>query len=224
MTASISQRPARVTQNLPDMERAPPLLFPPGDGPFRIKGTVLWGLFEYLKTRVPGGIDAVKEHLATEELREFCGQTFLASGWYDFLAVMHILNASGRAANKNVAQFISEHAVWQAQRDVRGVHRLLLKLASPEAVAKRFPIAFARYFDFAEISVEVSDGKSTVDVRGLPHLLFDWYRTSVGSAGAAILEVAGAKQLTVTYSPVTEDGKKHGVPTLRFCVTRTWTS
>jgi hypothetical protein len=194
-----------------------------GQSPFNIKGTVLCGLLEYLEAYVPGGLRAVKLRLPSDEHRQFCDQTFLASGWYDFLPVLELLAAGSAASYVRATQLVAAHAAWQAERDMRGVHRLLLKLASPEAVAERFPVVFARYFDFASVSVKVSKGISVVQVRGLPAPLFEWYKTSVGSAAEAILGVAGAKRLTCRYSAVQDDAPKHETRTLCFSVTRTWT-
>jgi hypothetical protein len=209
---------------LPSMEAPIPLPFPPGKNPFRIKGTVLWGFFEYIDGRVPGGIAAVRARLAEPLVREFSEQAFVAAGWYDFLPVLQILAAAASAANIPVAQFIADHAAWQTERDVNGIHRLLLKLASPEAVARRFPLAFGRYFDFADVSVEVEKGRSVVTVRGLPALLFDWYLVSVGAGAGVLLRLAGGKRIEASYTPPVTDGQKQGIRTVGFTVTRTWTT
>jgi hypothetical protein len=202
----------------------PAVTLAPGESPFRIKGIVVQGLFQYVAANVDGGMDAVRARIVDPRVRVFIDQPFLAATWFDFLPILDLLRAAATAAHLPAARFIAEHAAWQAERDVRGVHRLLLMLASPETVAQRLGSAFARYFDFANVSVKASGtGYSEVIVEGLPRILVPWYRCSVHAAGERILGLAGARDLRAEYSPLAVCGEKAGVPLVRFEVRRTWT-
>lgn len=211
--------------SLGTMDPFVPLPCPPGESAFHIKGVVLNGLLEYIEKNVHGGAEAAREHVRDPAIRTFLEQTFLAGGWYDFLPVLHFLGATAQAANLSAEDFIAAHAKWQAERDVHGIYRVLLKVSSPEAVGKRLPNAYARYFDFGRVeTLSLSRTASEVLVSGLPTILLDWYKVSVGAAAVAMLELAGARGVTSHYLVPEPDGSKGGVPTVRFRVRRTWKS
>jgi hypothetical protein len=207
-----------------DAELAPEMSAPPGENPFHVKGVVPQALLGYLERRVPGGLDAAFAQLGNERIRAFFRQTFLAATWYDMIPVLHLLRAAARAACVPTPAFAAEHAAWHAARDTRGIFRLLLLVASPEAVAKRLGVAYGRYFDYAIVTSEsVSEGRSVVLVRGMPSLFVPWYRVAMDAGAASILRVAGARNIQSAYTALEPDGFSGPVPLVRFHSLRTWT-
>jgi hypothetical protein len=208
----------------PSMDSVPALPVPPGKSPFHIKGVVMQGVLAYLAKKCPGGVEIVFNKIEDPLVQAFYRQQFLAASWYDFLPFLHFAAAAGAAMRVSTARFVAEHAAWQAERDVRGIHRLLLMLASPEKVAERLGVAFARYFDFATVEVsKVATGMSDVVVRGLPAIVLPWYKVSVHAAAQSILSLAGARNFEATYSTIEAAGHKAGIPLINFTVHRTWT-
>jgi hypothetical protein len=209
--------------SLPNLDVPPALVAPVGDSPFRVKGGVANGLLQYIAENVPGGIDAVRRELEGPSLIAYLDQPFFTGSWYDFFPYLHCQVAAARAVRRPVTRFVAEHAAWQAKRDIRGVHRLLLLVASPEKVAPRMPVAFRRYFDLAIVDVlGVGPGVLDLRVHAIPAVLVDWYKVSVQSAAEAILGVAGARNVQSWYSPPEPDGLSGTVPLVKFDARRTW--
>jgi hypothetical protein len=205
------------------MDPLPPNPFPPGKSPFHIKGIAVQGFLEYVSGHVRGGIDGVAERLTDPAIREFCRQPFLAASWYDILPFLQIYSAAASANGLAPERFIAEHSAWQAARDARGIYRLLLLLATPEAVARRLGAAYGRYFDFTTVEVlSVEPGQALIDVRGQPAILLPWYKVSVTAAAQAILALAGARNLHASFTTPAPDGMRGGMPLVKFRVKRTW--
>jgi len=212
-----------IQSSLPRVDALGEIASPPGENPFHVKGLVAGSFSAFVAGQVPGGMEAVLRGLEPE-LRDYFQQSFLAGSWYDLLALLKLMVKAAAVAGRPANRFIAEHGAWQAKRDIRTVHRLLLLIASPETVAPRMGVAFGRYFDFGAIElVGVQRGVLELDVRALPAALNAWYRVSVHSAADAILSTAGAKDVQSWYTPPEPDGKKHGVTLVRFGVRRTWT-
>src|SRR5262245_17925706 len=146
--------------SLPSLEPLPQMPAPPGQNPFRIKGLVLTGLRDFIGTTVPGGYEAVLARIQDPAVLAFMQQRFLTGSWYDILPYVHFLSTAATVARWESARFVGDHGAWQIERDMKGIHRLLLRVASPEKVAWRMGESFARYFDVASVTVvSVEEGK-----------------------------------------------------------------
>ena len=164
------------------------------------------------------------ESIQDPVIREYVKQPFLAASRYDILPYLHTVAAAASVLGVPTARFAAEHCAWQAERDVRGVYRLLLNLTSPETVAQRLGLAWKRYFDFARVDVlSVTPGCAVLSVREMPAILVPWYRVAVRAAGDAIIRLAGAKDIKVEFGYPEPDGEKAGFPLRRFELRRTWT-
>jgi len=202
---------------------APALTVAPGSGPFHIKGLVLHGLLEYVTQNVPGGPARVIDGIADPLIREYMKRSFLAASRYDIIPFLHTLAAAANVLCMPTSRFVAEHGAWQAERDVSGVYRLLLKVASPETVAKRLGLAWARYFDFAHLDVlSVTPGCVVLGVRQMPAVLVPWYKIAARAAGDTIIRLAGATDIKVGFTHLEPDGESAGFPLRRFELRRTW--
>jgi hypothetical protein len=189
------------------------LSFAPGKGPFHVKGTAYLGLLDWNATRVPGGLDAVFSQFGGDAaLIAFFRQRFLPSGWYDVGPSTLLTRAASNAAGIPHLALLREQARTQAERDIRGVYRILLKLASPEMVMSRLPIAANRYFDFVRAEVHELRPKCWESIaHGVPEMAQHSYMASTEAFVLRALELAGARALSHRwYSPESE-GKVHGV-------------
>ena len=73
------------------------------------------------------------------------------------------------------SELIREAARWQAKRDIGGVFKLILKLASPELVARALPRASMQYFEFGAARGELlGRGRLRAVQTGVPLPLVPW--------------------------------------------------
>jgi hypothetical protein len=202
---------------------APALALAPGSGPFHIKGLAIHGLLAYVAQKIPGGTARVIESIADPRVRQYVKQPFLAASRYDIVPYLHLAAAAAAAAGAPPKRFLAEQCAWQAERDVGGVYRLLLKVASPETVAHRLGLAWGRYFDFARLDVvSVTPGCVVLSVRELPSILLPWYRSGACAAGDTVIALAGAFDVKVKLTRPEADGETAGFPLCRFELRRTW--
>lgn len=170
----------------------------PGASAFRCKGLVYQGAKRFYDARVPGGAKHVAGLITDEALRVFWEQPFLAGGWYDALPIVELSRVAAHAAGVPHTQLVKESARNVAERDVNGVYKVLLKLASPELVVKRLPRAALQYFDFGTTRDEQLEGKSYTAVQaGVPEILGSWMSTCFAGFAPVALELAGGRNVRV---------------------------
>jgi hypothetical protein len=199
-------------------------MFPTGEGPFRAKGTIYQGLVASTDARCPGGFAAVVKELDDDKLRAFYGQHFLAASWYDLFPLIPFSHTAARVAGMAHLPYAREGARFQAVRDINGVHRFFLKLASPKMVAERLPRLMMQYFNFGR-----SEGRATgtrayeVTGRGIPEPVAAWLITVIEGFVPAAMHLAGARSIAARHDSIEPDGEAHGVPLVRSCLHLTWT-
>jgi len=188
-----------------------------------VKGHVYRSLLDHIRTLIPSGLDAVLPSLPTEDVRTFFQQSFLHSAWYDVLPMLPLNTAVGRVAGLTMTQVVREASRAQALRDVNGVYRFVLKLASPELVVERLPRATKNYFDFGSTEIDGRmPGQATLLRTGVPACLLPWYCAVTEGFVAVPLELAGAKDVRVRPARAESDGTKLGVETLKVPFQLQW--
>jgi hypothetical protein len=199
------------------------LPFPPGEAPFRVKGTAYRGHLEYVEDEVRGGVEAMLDELGDEEMRRFFGQPFLAASLYDVFPLALAGAACGRLTNRSYLDFVRIRAEAQAARDVSGVYRVLLALASPDAVATRLPKLVGQYFDFGETEiVEKGSGVMVATFTGMPAPLAPWYATVSEAYLRVVLARAGASNPRTELTEVEPSGARAGVDLVDLLMTTHW--
>jgi len=189
--------------------------FAPGASPFHVKGLLLLGYIQYCDDTVPGGFAAVRERLFDPAPQAFFSQPFVVGGWYDALPIVAMARSAALVAGIPHVEFLRRHAAWQADRDVNGVYRLMLKLASPQQVILALPGAAKRYFDFVRSEVRsVAPGRWEVTLHGVPTRVLLVYKTSSEAFILHALELAGAKGLRHRWLREEAGGEVSGVPVL----------
>ncbi len=188
------------------------LPFPAGTSPFRIKGVAYRGHVEYATSFIPGGEQAVIDGFRDPALRAFFAQRFLAASWYDAFPMVSAWHLCAKLLRQNPTDFLKARTRHQALRDIQGVYRFILKLASAEAIALRAPRVVQQYFDFGttEASV-VSRGQVRALASGIPVFLAPWLRVVAETFLIVALELAGVKSAQIRRMPVVPSGEACGV-------------
>jgi hypothetical protein len=188
------------------------LPFAAGTSPFRIKGVTYQGHVDYASSFIPGGESAILDGFRDPALRTFFAQQFLAASWYDALPMVPAWHLCAKLLGQNPGDFLRERTRHQALRDIQGVYRFILKLASAQAIALRAPRVVQQYFDFGSTEASViRPGLVRAVVRGVPELLAPWLRIVGETFLLVALELAGVKFAQMRRLPVEPDGEAHGV-------------
>jgi len=105
----------------------------------------------------------------------------------------------GRLSGMSFADFVRARSHYQANRDLNGLYRILLKLTSPSAVLKRLPALLAQYLDFVGPTVETQLDARRCKLRGgpIPMMLVPWFRVVNDVYLQVTLAAAGARDVTV---------------------------
>lgn len=189
---------------------------------FRAKGVMYRGVSAYLDAHVPGGVAAAVATLQ-EEHRAFFAQPFLAASWYDIAPLVPFVDAAARASGGGFLDLMRAASVAQAERDMGGIYRVLLALASPDMVVERLPRTANQYFDFVRVELQREGPKHwTSTLSGIPEFAAPIYLPASGAFVATALARAGAKDVEVTASTPEPDGEARGRPVVRVRRTMRW--
>lgn len=190
--------------------------FAPGSSPFHAKGLVYGGAREFWERTVPGGCSAVRSAIAATgdaQLAGFLDQPFVASGLYDILPIIPLSAMAARLRGVPHAQHVRENAAWMAERDLRGVYRIILAVTSIEMVASRLGGLSMKYFDFGRAETSrVGDRVLESRRSGIPAQIAPWFIFAADGFVPVALKLAGAKSVRLRYSQPTPDGLLHGIP------------
>lgn len=200
------------------------LPWPPGQSPYGIKGVAYRGHVEYCERFVPGGHAAVLAALGRPDLDAFFAQAFLASTRYDVFPLALIGLGAARVTGVGFLDFVRERSRWQANEDVHGVYRWLLRLTSPEMIAARLPRLIAQYFDFGDAAIDVVEkGHLRTIRRGLPRPLAEWYAAVSMSYLEVLIGLAGGQGVHCTVGEITLEGRAHGIDVVSMEMEAWWT-
>jgi len=197
--------------------------FAPGESPFRTKGNVYKSLFDSADARVPGGTEAVLERIGDPQLAKFFAQSFLAASSYDVLPIVPFGMTAARLMGLTYSEFVRGGAAFTARRDMNGVYRMLLKLASPDAVVKRLPRILLQYFNFGRIEGRLV-GERTYEAvaRGIPQPLMVWVLNIAHGFVPEVMETAGARAVDLQVGAWESEGVEHGMTMVRSPFVVTW--
>jgi len=194
---------------------------PPG-APFMGKGILFSGVLAYLKEKTPGGVAAVKAELG--EHADELDRLYLASSEYPIGGLVRLAAAAATVGKRELFPFIRERATAAADADLRGIYKLLLKVASPESTAGHMWKTFNRYFPPCRAETrEVGRGKMLATLLGIPSCVDGWYVAATEGFVSRAVELAGAKGIAMTWSPPTPDTPRAGIPTSRIDFDVRWT-
>lgn len=150
------------------------------DSPFRAKGTLYLGTKSFFERNVPGGVEALRRSIGPGPLLDFFDQKFLTSSWYEVMHVPTLIAAEANAMRLSERQYLRHRTEWQAEQDIGGVFRILLKVASPDMLVPRLPKVMTQMFNFATPIVEQLGPKCyRMRLEGVPSALGAWLHTAL---------------------------------------------
>jgi hypothetical protein len=186
--------------------------FEPGKGPFHVKGVTYRNLFDYLEEHLEGGRVRLLDALGDPALRAFADQPFLASSLYDVMPIQGMCETAATLMGKPLAAFVRDFSRQAAERDIRGIYKMLLKLVSPGMVMERVPAAARQYFDFVSATVEkLAPNRYRSSALGVPEVLMHFYMLVTEAFLGRALTLAGAFGLEHRWLPPHPDGHKDGL-------------
>lgn len=197
--------------------------FVPGESPFRKKGVSYQGELEHYDRYFPGGREALFASVRDPRLVAFMRQSFLAGGWYDVIPSLVMAEHACTLMGKPYLEFLRDFARLQAERDIRGVYRMLLKLVSPDTVMERLPKVANQYFDFVRSEArKTGPGRWESVVFGLPSFYAAPYMAVAEAFIVYTLEQAGARNVKHRWMGQEPDGTRAGVPLLKVTRQLNW--
>jgi hypothetical protein len=156
-------------------------------------------------------------------LGEFFQQKFLPSTFYDIIPLIVAGYICARQTRKSFSEFVRIRSRYQAERDVGGIYRVLIKLVSPMHVIERLSALQSQYLSFAEGGVEVLGDKHVLFTRPkLPHMLAHWTGNVLEAYVDVLLTRAGARNVLARPLPLVVDGQLHGVAAVKWQCDLTW--
>jgi hypothetical protein len=194
---------------------------PPGESPFHIRGTGYLGHLAWVDQQFPGGRTAFLA-LLSPPMRTFFSQTFLAISMHDFLPLASAGQVCARALGMPFVEFVEMRARHQAQVDVAGVYRVLLKLTSARMIAAKLPGIMTKYFDFGETRA-LSDDPLCVkfEVTKVPEMLVDWFLGCYTGYVEVVVGAAGGQLPTLDFHP-SPTSELHGFAACKVVGTVRW--
>jgi hypothetical protein len=176
--------------------------FPPGEGPFRTKGSGYLLHLQYVAEHVPGGKERFMRALEGSALVAFFEQPFFVSSWYDLMPLVDAGHTCARLTGTTFEQFVRTRSRHQFDGDLHMFRKLILRLASTSTLAARIPPTVASYLDFVESSTESQQGsRVTGALRGVPRPLSEWIRLVFEEFVHRALEVNGAANVSMRWKP-----------------------
>ncbi len=194
-----------------------------GSSPFHTKGTLFIGTRTYFDMCHEGGWDSFVASVENEPLREFLNQKFLASTWYDVMVVPALIGEESRARGLTLTSYLEERTRWQAERDIHGVYRSLLKLSNPQMVAKRLPRLITQMFDFGQTHIELRDSHTVAATySGIPATLETWLANALVVYATTAMKFAGASDVQVRREPTVPTEDTLGIKTIMMSLVMVW--
>jgi hypothetical protein len=198
-------------------------MFLPGEGQFRAKGLLYKGLVASTDARCPGGYSAVLARIEDGPLKDFLAQSFLAASLYDVMPLIAFSKMAAQVANVPHSKYARDGARFAANRDINGVHRFFLKLASPKLVADRLPRLMLQYFDFGRVeSAALGPRSYEIVAHEIPEPVAHWLMLMIEGFVPVALQIAGAKSVVAKIDTPEPDGSTKGVALVSTRLHLTW--
>ena len=155
------------------------------------------GTQAFFEQKIPGGLELLHRSIQDPQLLAFIQQKFLPVAWYDVLPAVPLIRAEARALGLTPRRYLTLRSAYQAERDLTGVYRFLIKVAGAENVAVRLPRLFTQIFDFGASDASVLEpGHVRGFVRGFPAVLYEWFSIALEAYATTALRLTGVPEGT----------------------------
>jgi len=199
--------------------------FPPGSGPFRVKGWGYEGDVRFYDEIVPGGADAVVRLVRERDpaVAAFLQRRFDPCDWYDLVPKLYQSEAAARLRGLDYQTHCRELSRWHAQDKISGVYRPLLKLASAETLAVWIPRLSSAFYDFGSVESRMAGAKLVRVTRfGMPHVAVQWWAAAATAYFEHVILEVGARHPHVRWLPTESDGERMGMELVNMPFEVTW--
>ena len=197
--------------------------FAPGESPFSVKGVMYRETVSFFDREFEGGFQAYRAQMKDPALREFMGQSFLASSLYDVMPVVALIHEEARALAMSPAEYLESRTEWQATRDSAGVYAAFLKFVSPMSIARRLPNLIVQILDFPEFTVTERESNAVAgQFSNVPATLAPWLVQVVEIYCRVIVGRTGGKDVALSLSASREEGRRLGIRMVGFEGRVTW--
>ncbi len=177
---------------------------------------------DWFTKEVVGGYERVCAELEAP-VRNYLGQRFLAGSWYDYLPLFLLYRKASELTGIPLASLERTLGRNAAARDLRGIYKLLLMVASVQQALGRLPAAWRQYFNFGDACVSERQSKSgEFAVTGFPSVFAEDFLNVLDGWITCVLENAGGMLVTPERRPIVSDGETHGVPTTTIAFFFRW--
>lgn len=169
------------------------------------------GTKAFFAAKVQGGLDELYRAIDDDALRTFIQQKFLPCAWYDVLPAVPLIRAEAKAMHHTVRRYLQIRSGYQAEQDLGGIYRFLLRVAATESVAMRMPQLFTQIFDFGSSDAELEEPGHVIGwVRDFPAALHEWFAIALEAYTLTALRLTGARDCTVSSRKVDATHAGHG--------------
>jgi len=196
--------------------------FPVGDSPVRAKGVLYAGTQLFFAENVRGGMGTLMQQLGAGPLATFISQKFLPASYYDALPIPALIRAEADACGLTLAQYMQRRTRWQAEHDMNGVYRLLLRATSAETIVVRLPRVISQMFNFPQPVTELGENVALTRMLGVPECLTSYFEMAVGTYAPALLEFSGAKKSKAELVAVVHTGVQNHLKMVELHFRASW--
>jgi len=200
------------------VEYPPALPFAPGKSPFLVKGSY----YKELQDRLVDW-DGILNAVDDAAVREFGGQRFLASEWYDYLPVLWMARGLGVYMGCPADQAITEQAIRNAKRQLSGIYKFVLSFASPEMGMRRMRNVYKQIYNFGRCEITVSGNTAATSYHEWPRMMAWLYQVTTDAWVGTLLKISGATGIRRDWAEPEPNGTRDGVELVRLEVKTTWT-
>jgi hypothetical protein len=164
-----------------------------------VKGNVYAATKVFFETKVEGGLEALYAAIDDPALVTFIQQKFLPVAWYDVLPAVPLIRAEAKVIGLTTKRYLQLRSAYQAQRDLGGIYRTVLKLATIETIALKLPQLFTQVFDFGSADARLlRPGHVQAFVLDFPPPLYEWFATALEVYAQQVMRLAGAREAVTT--------------------------
>lgn len=157
------------------------------------------------------------------ELSAFMQQRFIPGVFYEALVVPELIQVEAAICKLSVEEYLARRTRWQANRDLRGVYRVVIRMAPPEFTVSRLMMVMTQMFNFGSATVTGSGrGHLEVEVGGVPRILAAWLNQTIGLYGEICLKMAGTTEAEVLPHDIQDESDVFGHPTVRLSFRCRW--
>jgi predicted hydrocarbon binding protein len=130
----------------------------------------------------------------------------LSIRWYDLVLMQRVFRKVDELLGDNDCSLIELFGRYEAERDLRTVHRMFLKMANPAYTLEKAGQYWRRFCDFGEWHI-VRNGKKGATARFVGCPIVDaLYCAELQGYFTRILELVGAKNVSVSHDECRANG------------------